>query len=525
MSVVLKYWHTLKHLKLVQIRYQLYYKLRKVLPQFLLSEPTHAQFEKYHTAELTLKDPIVRQTSYLLPNTFRFLNIDQQFDSIDWNYPKHGKLWVYNLNYFDFLLQESLEPEKGVELMLDFGKCYNNLKDGKEPYPTSLRIMNWVTFVAKHKVENKEIDFIIFKDLLRLTKNLEYHLLGNHLLENAFALFFGAAYFNHDLIYNKAEQLLFEQLEEQILTDGAHFELSPMYHQIILSRLLSSIDLLRHNNLFGSNELLVLMERKSELMLGWLLAMTFRNGDLPRVNDSTSGIAPSLELILQQANNLSLKVSDNALKESGYRKIKKSDYEFLADVGHIGPDYIPGHAHSDTFNFILYVKDEPVIVDTGISTYEKNALRQSERSTGAHNTVVVNEQDQTEVWGGFRVAKRASVKLIEDAPTRIVATHNGYRSLGITHQRSFEFVERSIRIQDTLTKSSKAVAYLHFHPDVELEMQGDILKLESCTISIEGAESIQVQPYAFAEAFNQTRQAKKVEISFSQKMTTHIQVE
>lgn len=37
----------------------------------------------------------------------------------------------------------------------------------------------------------------------------------------------------------------------------------------------------------------------------------------------------------------------------------------------IGPDYIPGHAHADTFNYELRIDGVPFIVDTGISTYNK----------------------------------------------------------------------------------------------------------------------------------------------------------
>ena len=42
------------------------------------------------------------------------------------------------------------------------------------------------------------------------------------------------------------EKNLLEQLDEQILDDGAHCELSPMYHNIIVSDLL---DLVQINNL------------------------------------------------------------------------------------------------------------------------------------------------------------------------------------------------------------------------------------------------------------------------------------
>ena len=71
--------------------------------------------------------------------------------------------------------------------------------------------------------------------------------MGNHLLENAFALLFSSYYFQNEKFYNKSTFLLKSQLNEQILKDGGHFELSPMYHQIVFHRLLDSIQLIKLN--------------------------------------------------------------------------------------------------------------------------------------------------------------------------------------------------------------------------------------------------------------------------------------
>ena len=38
----------------------------------------------------------------------------------------------------------------------------------------------------------------------------------------------------------------------------------------------------------------------------------------------------------------------------------------------IGPNYQAGHSHADTFNFELVVKNKPIVVDRGTSTYENN---------------------------------------------------------------------------------------------------------------------------------------------------------
>ena len=88
-------------------------------------------------------------------------------------------------------------------------------------------------------------------------------MLGNHLLENAFSLLFGAYYFQDEKLYNKSKDLLISELNEQVLKDGAHFELSPMYHQIILLRLLDSIQLIKLNSEWKKDDLFSFLEAKS----------------------------------------------------------------------------------------------------------------------------------------------------------------------------------------------------------------------------------------------------------------------
>ena len=109
------------------------------------------------------------------------------------------------------------------------------------------------------------------------------------------------------------------------------------------------------------------------------------------------------------ACNLKLKTQNAKLNESGYRKISNDNYECVVDIGNIGSDYMPGHAHADTFNFELRIDGNPFIVDTGLSTYEASDRRNKERGTVSHNTVEVAEKDSSEIWNGFRVANRAKI--------------------------------------------------------------------------------------------------------------------
>ena len=133
-------------------------------------------------------------------------------------------------------------------------------------------------------------------------------------------------------------------------------------------------------------------------------------------------------------------------------------------------DYLPGHAHADTLTFELSVHGQRLLVNSGTSCYGTGAERLRQRGTAAHNTVVLNDEDSSEVWGGFRVARRARPL----APTVALGTthqaahcaHDGYKRLpGKPHpERRWDLTEHGLRITDHIKGPfTTAQARYHFH--------------------------------------------------------------
>jgi hypothetical protein len=462
---------------------------------------------------------IYLRESYTGDNTFVFLNREKDFSSnIDWNFHEYGRLWTYNLNYFDYLLQPALDPETGLRLIMDFIDNRHNAKTGYEPYPTSLRTVNWIKFCTFNNIHNDKIDSSLYAQFVILSKNIEYHLLANHLFENAVSLMFGAYYFRDDTFYTKARKLLTAQLDEQIMSDGAHFELSPMYHKIILYRLLDSYNLIVNNDWRDDAGLSLLIKNKVEQMLGWLKSITFRNGEIPHLNDSSDGIAPDMTDLEKYAHTLNISSSAVRLSASGYRKFETPLYECICDAGQIGPDYQPGHAHADTFSFVMNIHNRPVIVDTGCSTYEWGRLRSDERGTASHNTVTVNAGNSSEIWGSHRVARRAKVTILDETGHSIEASHDGYKHLGCTHIRRFTQTAANIfTIADTVAgNGDKTVnhAYLHFSPYEDFTVNQNIITGKDYYIELKGAVSITVQTCHTASGFNMRTPSRCVQILF-----------
>jgi uncharacterized heparinase superfamily protein len=196
----------------------------------------------------------------------------------------------------------------------------------------------------------------------------------------------------------------------------------------------------------------------------------------------------------------------------------------VVDVGNIGPDYIPGHSHSDTFSFVLYIDGKPFIVDTGTSTYETCERRLIERSTASHNTVQVDSQEQSEVWGSFRVARRAYVQGIVETENTVAASHTGYERIGAYHRREFSFDHRRIVITDTVESQGphECRACIHFHPDVAVALEEGALSADGLRITFSGASAIKLKGYDYAPHFNRLVPAAMAVVSFDKTLETTI---
>ena len=486
---------TVKHLKLTQVIYQV--KNRLIKPAYVTYE---APF--FEVLRGLKTEPIERYTSWD-GNQFTFLNLEHEFAG--WNFTENGMLWAYNQNYFDWINQEGITAEEGCKWIDQF---IAEVRGGfpMDPYPIALRSINWVKFFCRFpEAATKTRLDSLYSQLCLLEKKLEYHLLGNHLLEDAYALYFVGSWLKvNDSWFEKAKRLLLSQLEEQILPDGAHYEQSPMYHCILLDRLLDCINMSQSTNDTGFINCLKLY---AERMLGHLESIVWSDGDILMANDAAHGIAPMPVEIFDYARRLGIKWNAIPLKECGYRKLQDEHLEAVVDVGNITATYQPGHTHADTFNYELRIDGKPFVIDTGISTYNKTKRRQLERSTVAHNCVSVDGKNSSEVWGGFRVAKRAMVHDERFTVNRLEASHDGFEK---ECRRKFEMKDGSFIVEDRY--DGEAVSYIHLAEGADENR-----------ITVEGAIKIETKPWKYSTEYNQFHAGKVMEIHFNGNLRYSIQ--
>jgi hypothetical protein len=524
---ILRYYHTLKHLKFIQIFFQVYYRFRRIIN----SKGSYKKFDlTYNRNLIQTTSFIINFNSYLGNNNFYFLNLERDFKSkIDWHFMEYGKLWNYNLQYLDYINQEKITQAEVDFLINDLAKAISENQIPNEPYPVSLRIMNLVKHFQKTSKPKENQILFLKQQIDYLLGNIEYHLLGNHVLENGFALLMGGAFISNEIVAKKGINILRKELDRQIMNDGAHIELSPMYHSIILVRLLDCINLFNNSIELIENSNLTFLKGKANLMLGWLNEIMFFNGEIPHFNDSTDGIVANTNVVFEYASRIGVKINKTKLGASGYRKISTLKYELVLDCGNILPAYQPGHAHADTGGFILQINNQPFLLEAGTSTYQNDKIRHYERSTMAHNTVVYKNKNSSDVWGAFRVGKRANIIALVENENRIELSHDGFLGNKIIHQRVFE-CEDIITLNDRLKTSNNSKninlegkAFFHFHPSILLELKNETdCYTTFAKVSFIGATQINIADYTYSLGFNKRIIGKCLEVNFVESLITNI---
>lgn len=480
---LVRYFHTLRFLKAKQIIGRVTRRFKKVsiLPVIgLVPREFVHPFVPLRLNRRTMYDE----------NRFIFLNVEGT--NADWNDPCHDKLWLYNLHYFDDLNSFDANSRLDQHSVLIEKWITENpplVGIGWEPYPISLRIVNWIKWLlANGRPTENQLDSLCLQARV-LSQTLETHLLGNHLFANAKALLFAGIYFTGeeaDYWLELSLSILEEEISEQILEDGGNFELSPMYHALMIYDLLDMLSVLET---FDDVRCIVLLKKiihHLPKMLNWLDIMSHPDGLVSFFNDSALGIAPSFSQLKAAAHNFDLRHLSSLghrlihLDASGYFRLNLDNAVVIGDVGKVGPDYIPGHAHADTLSFELSVFGHRLIVNSGTSVYGSSNERLRQRGTDAHSTVVVNGQNSSEVWGGFRVARRAKpVGLYFDGNAGLIkCSHDGYKRLAgmPMHTRIWNYSYRLLSIVDFLGGNfQSAEARYHIHPTWDCELKNDVL--------------------------------------------------
>ena len=469
-----RFYNTVKYLKFKQIVWRIWYKFHKVS-----SVGVHPL--RTSTMGQVWVDHARRQPSLISAQSFDFLGETGDLDQLGWDGPNKSKLWRYNQHYFDDLnARDSNDRIAWHRTLITTWILENNVGEGSgwEPYPTSLRIVNWVKFALSKSELSTEAQESLAIQARWLSRHIEWHVLGNHLMANAKALYFCGLFFEGneaDTWRKTGLAIMLNELHEQILPDGGHFELSPMYHALALE---DYLDIVNVAKCFSHSEDVIKLEQAIPSMLTWLRLMSHPDGKISFFNDSATNIAPENSQIFEYAARLEIKFSytfgHKFLPQSGYFRLENTNSVLIGDVAKIGPDYLPSHAHADTLSFEFSLFDQRLIVNSGTSEYGIGSERLRQRGTPAHSTLSINGKNSSDVWSGFRVGTRARPGAVAfqtfDTEATVQGSHDGYRveAGSPVHCRKWSLKPGSLEIEDTVSgKSSYTIdAVFRLHPSV-----------------------------------------------------------
>lgn len=470
------YIHTIRRLKPQQIVRRMMKRLPRVVPK-INSSGIKTLPLRLCIASLDLdKEYLSRfDVETLLENKALLLNQTHVIDMTYWREGSASHLWNYNLHYFEYAIPlaqcfrstgRQAYFEKLREMILMWIR-FNPIGKGDawQPYTISLRFVNWlISFELAGEAYLTDKQFYaetvnsLYAQYRYLLQNKETNLLGNHYLENLKAIVIGSLFFCEDFVYQKYVKKLMDELAEQILTDGMHFELSFMYHKLILEDLIR-ISLCMQQ--VGKSEYHRLLSVVSN-MINILASAEKGFNRTPLFNDAGDNIAKSTESLLRAA-----KERFGIMPEfkcdfcaAGYYKFYENNIAVLFDGGRIVPDYVPGHGHCDCLSFELALCGKMFFVNSGTYQYQGDK-RAYFRATRAHNTVLIGEHEQSECWAEHRIARRIHCVKVDRKQNTIVGEYRNY--VGALHRRNLSIVDGTLRVLDytETSETTRIRSYLH----------------------------------------------------------------
>lgn len=418
-------------------------------------------------------------------NEFLLINERHRVDLSLWNVSEASHLWNFNLHYFEFCVplaaryasggdREDVEQFKRLVLSW-IASCEYPLGDAWHPYTISLRLINWLICIdlfgdalAEDTIFMGAVYESMYHQYRYLLANQEKHLLANHYLENLKTVIICALMFGEDDVLSTVERDYLYQLDEQILPDGVHYERSMMYHKLILEGLLRVE--LAYRSVGKSAPKIV--ATKSKQMLDAMASIERGMGKTPFFNDAADGVAKECNQLIHACRNIYGYEPDytkTAFPDSGFYKLYDDTAALVFFAGEPGPSYMLGHAHCDLLSFELSLAGKPTIVNSGTYAYQSE-LRPYFRSTAAHNTATVDDDEQMECWAEHRVARGVGAVHIEVMDEhRIAASFRNFK--GHLHRRRIELSDGVLTVEDRSDRGETGVVQrFHLVPGCSLRI-------------------------------------------------------
>lgn len=396
------------------------------------------------------------------------------------------------LHYMDYL--SDLSDDLFIQLVRDW--IINNPQPdwavSWRPYNLSIRVAAWLTEISRRH-RRLPSDFLeetassIALQITFLRHRLETDIRGNHLIKNLKAILWASVCIEHGDAKKwlaQASRGLVEEMKEQVLSDGCHYERSPTYHCQVLADLIDCW-IAVHDK---STELGAVLVQTIEKMISVAHFFSHPDGFPSLFNDGGLAMAPTARECAEvwtDVSGMSTMTFFNgsfAMSAAGYWGTRQEDVYLIIDCGPLGANYLVGHGHGDLLSFEWSVMGRRVVVDQGTYQYRRGMDRDITRQSRSHNAVTIDDMDPFDFFGAHRCGRRATpAPLLSDTICGkfcFRGTHNGFSSLpgSPQHVRDVEMTGKSLTVIDRIYGGKSPIARARFllHPDWSVGVEGNV---------------------------------------------------
>ncbi|QDV44195.1 Heparinase II/III-like protein [Stieleria neptunia] len=471
--------------------------LRRRLPERLVFQAGQSQarwkpgarsaFQRIAARRLLLWPERNAQAADIVAGQFRFLHqtrdlrIETAGDEpeMDWN-PAAPRLWRFHLQCQEYLTD--LADQQGADAAYNIVRSWlgqprhqgpTRDPDAWHPFCISRRLPVWLSLAAAHEPPAAiagQFWRSVADQVLWLRRNCEWDLGGNHLLENLTALSLAESYLDLGAAAGgtSVQPRLLAELDEQILPSGEHYERAPTYHALMMVSVLQCAEAAR----FAQSSVLDPLRIVISQMFQFAQWIRQPDGHFPLLADSARGETPDLDKLFEWAEAFwDPDARGNPTADYWATQTDRGD-RLLFDVGPLGCDHLPAHAHADLLQITATLGGRDAIVDTGNFDYEPGQLRQRCRRTSAHNVLQLGSREQCDIWSSFRMGRRGKViwqhRGTTDGYSWCAAAHDGF---GCPVGRIVVWSGSAWTVLDWFDGDPgpvDAASRLHWHPDWRL---------------------------------------------------------
>lgn len=378
----------------------------------------------------------------------------------------------------------------------------------------------------------------------------QYSSNNNHAIAEAFGLFLIGVYFpyfeNASQWRKFGQSVLERECLRQILPDGGSYEYSSTYLSFVFDFFLLFKIVCDNQGIEYDRAIDQRLEKSCEYIHG----LMDEQGNMPNIGDQDSAVLvnfglnnhrnfssilntggvlfdrsdflqndfPDLKTLillgkdncqgysykaqpLKTITNKPTTAKTSLLQESGLGVIRGDIAGYaLFFVGNATPLGMPplyAHGHLDALSFYLSLAGREIFIDPGTYLYHCGGKwRRYFRSTAAHNTIRINQQDLTDMPGDFMFGRPYAItnhELIQENDITIwKASHDAYQ-----HTKNPVFLKREISVEwkssrifltDSITipTNSKCPVelFFHLHPDCSVEISGNAATIHNQDITL-----------------------------------------